>query len=221
MTTFMLRPVRLAIVLLVGLVLVMPGCMRPKGASVAEKRNYVKEMRDEALADLYKRDVNLRGKVQSAAGYAVFSNLAGGILFVSTGQGYGIAHDNRSGKDTYMKMGELGAGMGLGMRHFRGIYVFNDAVNFRKFVESGWEFGGDANVAAMAGEQGVAGGASGQAVGGGVAAGGAGSVGAGSSGAGGAGSTGSDIEVYELTESGLIARAGVAGTKYWKDSELN
>ena len=216
-----LRPVRLATLLLVGLALVMPGCMRPKGASVAEKRNYVKEMRDEALADLYKRDVSLRSKVQSAAGYAVFSNLAGGILFVSTGQGYGIAHDNRSGRDTYMKMGEVGAGMGLGMRHFRGIYIFNNAANFRTFVDSGWEFGGDANVAVMADEQGVAGGATGQAVGGSVAAGGAGSVGAGRQGGSGAGSSGLDVEVYEITESGVIARAGVAGTKYWKDSELN
>ena len=219
--TPVLRPVRFATLLLVGLALVMPGCMRPKGASVAEKRAYVEEMRNEALADLYKRDVTLRGKVQSAAGYAVFSNLASGFFLLSTGQGYGIAHDNRTGRDTYMKMGELGAGMGLGMRHFRGIYVFNDAVNFRTFVEKGWEFGGDANVAVMAKEQGVSGGATGQAVGGGVAAGGAGSVGAGKQGAGGAGSGGSDIEVYELTESGVIARAGVAGTKYWKDSELN
>jgi lipid-binding SYLF domain-containing protein len=219
--TRILRSVRSTTLLLVGVALVIPGCMRPRGESVAEKRNYVKEMRDEALADLYKRDADLRGKVQSAAGYAVFSNIAGGILFVSTGQGYGIAHDNRSGRDTYMKMGELGAGIGLGMRHFRGIYVFNDAVNFKTFVESGWEFGGDANAAVMAGEQGVAGGAGGQAVGGGVAAGGSGSIGAGKRGAGGTGSGGTDIEVYELTESGLIARAGVAGTKYWKDSELN
>jgi lipid-binding SYLF domain-containing protein len=219
--TSIVRSARFVTMLVVAIALLLPGCMRPKGASVAEKRDYVKDMRDEALADLYKRDPTLRGKVQSAAGYAVFSNIAGGILFVSTGQGYGIAHDSRTGRDTYMKMGELGAGMGLGMRHFRGIYVFNSAANFRTFVDSGWEFGGDANVAAMAGEQGVAGGAEGRAAGGGVAAGGAGSVGAGQQGAAGAGSGGSGIEVYELTESGLIARAGVAGTKYWKDDELN
>ena len=219
--TSIVRRVRLVTLVLVGVALVLPGCMRPKGASVAEKRDYVNDMRDEALADLYKRDPTLRGKVQSAAGYAVFSNLAGGFFVLSTGQGYGVAHDNRTRRDTYMRMGELGAGMGLGMRHFRGVYVFHNAANFRTFVDSGWEFGGDANVAAMAGEQGVAGGAEGRAVGGGVSAGGAGSVGAGKQGAGGAGSGGSGIEVYELTESGLIARAGVAGTKYWKDSDLN
>ena len=216
-----LRPHRLATLLLVALALLHPSCMRPKGGSVAEKQSYVKEMRDEALADLYKRDASLRSRVRAAAGYAVFSDLAGGFFILSTGQGYGIAHDNRTGRDTYMKMGELGAGLGLGMRHFRAVYLFNDAAQFRTFVDSGWEFSGDANAAAMAKEQGVAGGAGGQAVGGGVAAGGSGSVGAGKEGAGGTGSMGSGIEIYELTESGLIARAGVAGTKYWKDSELN
>jgi hypothetical protein len=219
--TRILRSDRWVSLIIIGLALVMPGCMRPRGASVEEKRAYVKDMREEALADLYARDPAIRGKVRAAAGYAVFSDLAGGILFLSTGQGYGIAHDNRTGQDTYMKMGELGAGMGLGMRHFRAVYIFHNSAHFERFVESGWEFGGDANVAVMADETGVAGGATGQAVGGGVSAGGSGSAGAGGQGAGGAGSAGAGIEIYELTESGLIARAGVAGTKYWKDSELN
>src|SRR5262249_26824888 len=162
---------------------------KPKGASVTEKRAYAKEMRDEALSDLYSRDPSLKPKVRSAAGYAVFSNLATGVFFVSTGQGYGIAHDNRSGKDTYMRMGELGGG-----------YVLNAPANFMPCVDWGWECGADANVAAMANEQGVSGGAGGQAVGGGVSAGGSGSARAGKQDASGVGSPTSDIEVYELTE---------------------
>jgi hypothetical protein len=210
-----------AAILLIAVALLHPGCMRPRGATVEDKRAYVKEMRAEALTELYKRDASLRSKVKSAAGYAVFSNLAGGVLFVSTGQGYGVAHNNRTGRDTYMKMAELGAGMGLGMRHFRAVYVFKDASTLETFVEKGWEFGADANVAAIAGGEGVAGGATGDVVAGGVTSGGAGSAGGGGERAAGAGAAGTGIEVYQLTESGLMARGGVAGTKYWKNDELN
>ena len=210
-----------AALMLAAPALLYTGCMTARGGSVAEKRTYVKQMRDEALTELYGRDASLRSKIASAAGYAAFSNLAGGVLFVSTGQGYGVAHNNRSGRDTYMKMAELGAGMGLGLRHFRAIYVFNDAETFRKFVDQGWEFGADANAALIAGGTGVAGGAEGNVVAGGAASGGSGSAGGGNARAAGAGSAGSSIEIYQLTESGLMLRGGVAGTKYWKDSDLN
>ena len=31
----------------------------------------------------------------------------------------------------------------------------------------------------------------------------------------------SGIEIYSMTESGLALQATVAGTKYWKDKDLN
>jgi len=201
--------------------LLVPGCLRPRGSSPEAKRAYTNEMRQEALSELYQRDPKLEARVKSAAGYAVFSNLSGGVMMLSTGQGYGVAHDNRSGRDTYMRMGELGAGMGMGFKHFRAVYVFHDASRFQRFVDQGFEFGADVDAAVMAGGEGAAGGATGAVVGGGAAAGGSGSAGMGGSGSGGTGSSSTGIEIYQLTESGLMLRGGVAGTKYWKDSELN
>lgn len=43
--------------------------------------------------------------------------------FVSGGNGYGVTRDNRSGKDTYMKMASVGLGLGLGIKDFPGYPV--------------------------------------------------------------------------------------------------
>jgi len=64
-----------------------------------------------------------------------------------------------------------------------------------KFVESGWEFRAHADAVAKAGDSGAE--------------------------ASGEGTIGSDIEAYSMTESGLALQATVAGTKYWKDDDLN
>jgi len=216
-----LRTGRAALVLLTASFLLQSGCMHARGATAQQKRDYVTDMRDQTLTDLYAENPALRTKVEDAPGYAVFSDLAGGVLFLSTGEGYGVVHDNRTGRDTYMKMAELGAGFGLGMRHFRAVYVFNDASHLRTFVDEGWEFGADVNAAAIVDDQGAAGGVTGDVVGGGVTSEGSGSIGADRDIASGANSAGTGIDVYQITEDGLIARGTVAGTKYWKDTELN
>jgi lipid-binding SYLF domain-containing protein len=198
------------------------GCATPKGASVGEKQGYVKKMRDEALADFYRHDPALREQVRTAPGYAVFSDINVGILLLGAGHGYGLAHDNRTGRDTYMRMAQLGAGIGIGARDFRALYVFEDRATFESFVEKGWEFGADAEAAAMAGgDKGVSAGVTSRAGTSGVAGGADTSVGAGSVAEGIAESAGTGIKIYEITENGLAARASVEGTKYWQDGELN
>lgn len=178
--------------------------------------------RDEALADFYRHDPALREKVRSAPGYAVFSDINVGILLLGAGHGYGLAHDNQDGRDIYMRMAQLGAGIGVGARDFRALYVFEDRATFVAFVEKGWEFGADADAAAIAGgDKGAAAGVSTKAGTSGVAGGADTSVGAGDVAAGIAESAGTGIQIYEITENGLAARASVEGTKYWKDGELN
>ena len=40
-------------------------------------------MRDQVLADLYRRDASLREKINRAEGYAVFSNVGVNLIFAS------------------------------------------------------------------------------------------------------------------------------------------
>ncbi len=172
----------------------LAACATTSGSTPAEKRKAVQAMKQEVLADLYRVKPAARSLVQAASGYAVFSNANINVIFASFGGGYGVVRDNKTGRDVYMKMGEVGIGLGLGVKDFRAVFVFHDRATVERFISSGWEFGGHADAAAKAGDKGAA-------VGGEILA--------------------DNITIYQLTESGLALQATVKGTKYWKDDELN
>jgi lipid-binding SYLF domain-containing protein len=94
-----------------------------------------------------------------------------------------------------MEEGSASVGLGLGGSEVRTVFVFNDAQAFQDFVNNGWEFGAQGQLQAQAGEKG----------------------GATSSST----SFSKSTEIYQLGKNGLMAQATVAGTKFWKDKELN
>src|SRR5580765_7100413 len=90
----------------------------------AQKQAGVRKNADETLARLYKARPSAKATIKAAAGYAAFSNFGMKILLAGGGKGQGIAFDNRTQKVTYMKMIELQAGLGMGVKKFRTIFVF-------------------------------------------------------------------------------------------------
>ena len=160
-----------------------------------EERAEVRKMRNEVLADVYKEKPELRSRIKRAAGYGVFSNLGINLLLLSTARGGGLVFDNTTRKETFMKVGSVGAGIGLGVKDFRVLFIFYDKQVLKKFIDSGWDFGGQADAAAEADDTG-------------------GSAGA-------AGSVSKGMEIYQFTETGLALQATIQGTKYWKDDDLN
>lgn len=179
--------------LLVMLVLLLAGCAN-MGASPEEKRQAILDMKQEALAKLYEMKPDVRSQVQSARAVGVFSNANINVILASFGGGYGVITENSSSQNTYMKMGELGLGLGAGVKDFRLIMVFHDAEALERFYEYGVALGAQADAAAKAGEQGAAVGAE---------------------------ATIDNITLYQFTEAGLALQATFKGTKFWKDSELN
>lgn len=175
-------------------VLLIAGCATPQGETASEQRASVQQMAQDTLAEAYRLNPGLQNRVKRAAGYGVFSNRSSKILLMSSGNGYGLVRDNRTGGDTYMRMAEIGGGLGMGIKDFRAVFVFQDGQTLRQFVDSGWDFGGDVGAAAKTRTQG-------------------GQVSAGASAQG--------IEIYQFTDRGLELAATVAGTKYWQDKELN
>jgi len=192
-------------------------CLGPKGDSLAEKQRYVAEVHDETLAELYEVEPSARENVRKGAGYGVFRVVSTKIFLVSPGQGFGVVVDNASGSRTYMRMAELGGGVGLGIKDLRLVFVFHDRETLQTFVEEGWQFGGEADVAAKTGDTGAAAGVQTKVVEGGAAVSGTGQ--ASDSGLDVSGGTG--IDVYQLTEHGAALSATVRGTKYWKNDDLN
>ena len=164
-------------------------------ASPEEKRAEVRKMRGETLAKLYRVHPLAKSEISKAVGYAVFSNIGVNLILLSAAGGSGLAHNNRIGKDIYMKMVSGGFGFGLGVKDFRGIFVFSTDKAFKQFVESGWAADLQADAAAKSGDKGGS--------------------------AAGAITVAPGMDLYQLTENGLALQATIQGTKYYKDDELN
>lgn len=192
---------KLILLTLAVMVLALPtraALFGPKGEDNEEKRAQVRKQRDEILAKLYAEHPDAKDKIQKAAGYGAFNNKNLNLFLLSSGHGYGVVVDNKTSKETFMAMGSLGGGVGLGAKDLSVVFIFKNADVMKKFVESGWQFGGEADATAKAGEKG--GGAAKEA---GV-------------------DTGANVfEIYQMTDTGIALQATVAGTKYWKDKKLN
>ena len=184
-----------ALIAMVSALLILNGCAGAKGKTKADKISAIHEMRSTDLAALYKLAPSARGHVGGGYGYAIFDNIGIKVIFVSTGQGYGVAHNNKTGKNTYMKMFSAGVGVGLGIKDFRGVFVFDNKTVFDRFVKHGWNVQGQADAAAKY-----------KADGGAVAL---------------AIEVAPGIHLYQITKNGLAAQATIQGTKFWKDDELN
>ena len=177
-----------------AIAVVVSGCGPGRQLSNEEKLDAIGTMAAENLERLYSERPSARDEINSAAGYAAFSNANVNLIFASAGGGYGVVVNNSTGEKTYMRMGLGGLGLGLGVKDYRQVLVFPTTETMNKFIESGWVFGGHADAAAQAGDKGGALSAEG-AIG--------------------------EVRVYTMTEAGLAIQATVTGTKYWKDNALN
>jgi lipid-binding SYLF domain-containing protein len=161
-----------------------------------KERTEVRQMCQETLGRLYKAQPSAKGAVQNAYGYAVFSNTGVKILFGGSGKGEGVAIKNQDKSETFMKMFEVQAGLGMGVKKFKVIFVFDNQKAFDDFVNSGWEFGGQASAAAKTSPD----------KGGSME---------------GATSVSDGVWMYQLTDKGLALELTGKGTKYSKDKDLN
>ena len=161
----------------------------------AEKQADVRKQVDETMAKLYKAQPSAKQAVKNARGYAVFSNFGMKILLAGGGKGQGLAFDNVTQSTTYMKMLEVQAGLGMGVKKFRTIFVFETRAAMDHFISDGWEFGGQTTAAAKSGDKGGA--------------------------LQGAVSVMPGVWMYQLTDKGLALELTGKGTKYFKDDDLN
>jgi len=161
-----------------------------------KERTEIRQMSQDTLARLYKAQPSAKAVVEKAYGYAVFSNTGVKILLAGSGKGKGIAINNQTRAETFMKMLELQAGLGMGVKKFRVIFVFENEKAFDGFVNSGWEFGGQTSAAAKTSPE----------KGGSME---------------GAASVSDGVWMYQMTDKGLALELTGKGTKYSKDDDLN
>ena len=120
-----------------------------------KEQKEVRKAAKNALSAVYKAAPSAKKAVQSAAGYAAFSNFGMKILFAGSGTGKGIAVDNKTKTTTYMKMFEVQAGLGFGVKRFSLVWVFETDEALKEFVDAGWEIGAQATAAAKSEDKGA------------------------------------------------------------------
>jgi lipid-binding SYLF domain-containing protein len=162
---------------------------------IQQEKSDIQKMAKETLARLYKEQPKAKSVIAKSAGYGVFSNFGMKILFAGGGKGRGIVYDKINNNEIFMKMIELQAGLGMGIKKFRLIWVFEHHKDIVKFTSSGWELGAQATAAAKLNNDGEA--------------------------YAGAMAVSPGIWLYQLTDDGLALELTGKGTKYFKDDDLN
>ncbi|OWF65854.1 hypothetical protein B6A14_08830 [Polynucleobacter hirudinilacicola] len=169
----------------------------PFGSSktVAQQKEDILKKNDEILKHLYQVQPKAKDLIDKSIGYATFSNFGMKILIAGGGTGTGVVINKLSKKPVYMDMAEVQAGLGLGIKSFQNIFIFQTEAALNSFVNSGWTFGGQVTAAAKYDKDG----ASYQD----------------------ASVVAPGVLMYQLTDTGLAAEITGKGTKYYKDSDLN
>lgn len=166
-----------------------------RSVAIEEARADVRTVANNTLQQLYAKQPDAKRAVEGAAGYAVFSNFGMKILVAGGGKGEGVAVNNRTREEIFMRMAEVQAGLGFGAKKFRLVWVFETQQAFNSFINSGYQFGGHAALAAKA-----------AGLGGGMA---------------GAASVSPGVWIYQITDDGIAAELTVKGTRYYRDKQLN
>jgi len=176
-------------------VILLAGGLASAGDSPDEKREKTRKMAAGTLQDLYKVEPTAQAAVEKAAGYAVFNNMGTNLLLLSTARGAGIAVNSQTKQETFMKMISAGAGLGLGVKDYRVVFVFADQKALSQFINSGWSGSAQSDAAAKVGEKGAA--------------------------YSGAVEVAPGVYVYQITKNGVALQLTLQGTKYYKDDDLN
>jgi lipid-binding SYLF domain-containing protein len=159
-------------------------------AKIEAKQSVINAMARETLDIVLTNRAEAKALFEKSYGYAVFDNTKV-TLGLSGGGGRGVAVVRSTGQKTYMKMGTGGLALGLGVKKYQVVFLFETEARFRQFVDNGWQ--ADAGASASFGHN-----ATGSQV-----------------------NFVNGMSVYQITEKGVSLEADIAGTKYWKDKKLN
>lgn len=156
-------------------------------------RQKIDEMAAESLELLFSVNSDAKALFDMSYGYAVFDARQLTLVGATAGYGRGVAVDLETGARTYMKMGTGGVGLSFGIGGFdrQVVALFEDSALFYEFVDDGYD--ATAQAGTMIGDE----------------------------------KEGEEVRfvdgrsIFILTKKGWKVSASAAGTKYWKDAELN
>lgn len=168
-----------------------------KEKNIAKQRKEFQKNKSNAIKEMYKAYPESKTEMSKSYAYAAFANTGMNLLVVASGNGGGVAHNNRTGGEVYVKMISAGIGVGIGFKKYYAVFLFEDKVAYDHFLESGWAADGQADATADTGKEGEGG-----------------SVAVGMT-------VASGVTLYQIADKGFAVQATVQGTKFIVSDELN
>ncbi len=162
---------------------------------IEQQRQKFQKNKSTALAEMKKTYPESSAKLASSYAYAAFGNTGVNLFVLASGNGGGVARNQQTGEELYVKMISYGVGAGIGFKKYYAVFLFEDKQAFDYFLEVGWSADGQADATADTGEEGGS-----AAVGMNVSRG---------------------VTLYQIADKGLALQATVQGVKYLPANELN
>jgi len=162
---------------------------------INKERAEIDNLSVQALHRLYAKVPSAENVINSCYAYATLSNTGMKLGLFGSAHGRGLAVNNQTGEKVYMRMQEMGIGLGLGVKEYDLIFVIGTEKAWKAFIAGDIKFASAADASASDGEAGGA--------------------------IDGASIAANGVWVYQMTKKGLALEASINGTKIYADKKLN
>ena len=162
---------------------------------IDKERAEIDNLSVKALHNLYEKVPSAENVINNCYAYATLSNTGMKLGLFGDAHGRGLAVNNKKEEKVYMRMKELGLGIGLGIKEYDLIFVIGTEQAWKAFISGDIKFASSADASASDGQAGGA--------------------------VEGASIAANGIWVYQMTKKGLSLDASIKGTKIYADKKLN
>ena len=119
-------------------------------AKIVKQREEIDELSAKALARLYEKVPSAERVIENCYAYATLSNTGIKLGLFGDAHGRGLAVNNETGETLYMRMKEMGLGLGLGVKEYDLIFVIGTETAWHSFISGDIKFASSAEAAARA-----------------------------------------------------------------------
>ena len=162
---------------------------------IDKERAQIESLQVKALQNLYAKVPSAENVIKNCYAYATLSNTGIKIGLFGDAHGRGLAVNNVTGEKVYMRMKEMGLGIGIGVKEYDLIFVIGTEKAWNAFISGDIKFASSAEASASDGKAGGA--------------------------IEGASIAANGVWVYQMTKKGLALDASIKGTKIYADKKLN
>ena len=118
---------------------------------IDKERAEIDNLSVKALHNLYEKVPSAENVINNCYAYATLSNTGMKLGLFGDAHGRGLAVNNTTGEKVYMRMKELGLGIGLGIKEYDLIFVIGTEQAWKAFISGDIKFASSADASASDG----------------------------------------------------------------------